>query len=99
LNIEGALIRDGGVTSAIDRRDRTADAAPAPSHASLWSRVTMVTLGLWLALFLLEVIASVLLCGGRLVFTLDDPYIHLTVADHILSGGYGVNTGEFSSPS
>jgi hypothetical protein len=99
LNIEGTLIRDAGATSAGCRRDRPVDAAPAPSRASAWSRVTIATLCLWLALFLLELIASVLLCGGRLVFTLDDPYIHLAVADHILSGGYGVNASEFSSPS
>ncbi|MGL3210650.1 hypothetical protein [Bradyrhizobium sp. BR 1433] len=39
------------------------------------------------------------LCDGRLVFTLDDPYIHLAVADHIRLGGYGVNASEVSSPS
>lgn len=39
------------------------------------------------------------LCGFRVVFTLDDGYIHLAVADHILSGGYGINAGEYSSPS
>ncbi|MCA6116216.1 hypothetical protein J6524_15120 [Bradyrhizobium sp. WSM 1738] len=50
-------------------------------------------------LFAIELIASFLLCGHRLIFTLDDPYIHLAVADQILAGGYGVNAGEFSSPS
>lgn len=54
---------------------------------------------LWLSLFMVELVASISLCDGRLVFTLDDPYIHLAVADHILSGGYGVNGSEFSSPS
>jgi hypothetical protein len=99
LNVEGTLIREAGATSASYRRDQPVGVAPAPSYASAWSRVTVVTLCLWLALFLLEVTASVLLCGGRLVFTLDDPYIHLAVADQILSGGYGVNASEFSSPS
>ena len=58
-----------------------------------------MVLSLWLLLFATELVASVVLCDGRLVFTLDDPYIHLAVADHILSGGYGVNAAEFSSPS
>lgn len=43
--------------------------------------------------------ACILLSGGHLVYTLDDPYIHLAVAENILHGGYGVNSGEFSSPS
>ncbi|MBR0961094.1 hypothetical protein JQ566_27520 [Bradyrhizobium japonicum] len=43
--------------------------------------------------------AAVVLCGFRVVFTLDDAYIHLAVADQILSGGYGINAGEYSSPS
>ena len=65
----------------------------------IWRRLSFVTLSLWLLLFTLELIASFYLCGNRLVFTLDDPYIHLAVADHILSGGYGVNGSELSSPS
>lgn len=37
--------------------------------------------------------------GGQFFYTLDDPYIHLAVAENILRGGYGVNLGEYSSPS
>lgn len=37
--------------------------------------------------------------GGFFVYTLDDPYIHLSVAEMILNGGYGVNTEEYASPS
>src|SRR3569833_1346358 len=72
---------------------------PAGTGVVVWPRLTCVTLSLWLVLFAAELIASIVLCGGRLVFTLDDPYIHLAVADHILSGGYGVNASEYSSPS
>ncbi len=50
-------------------------------------------------LLALELLMSFYLCNNRLIFTLDDPYIHLAVADHILSGGYGVNESELSSPS
>lgn len=54
---------------------------------------------LWSLLFAAELGASVVQCDFRLVFTLDDAYIHLAVADQILSGGYGINAGEYSSPS
>ncbi|MGJ4892113.1 hypothetical protein ACQR1Y_28240 [Bradyrhizobium sp. HKCCYLRH3099] len=66
---------------------------PALSHR------TVVALSVWGVLFAAELIVSLYLAGGRLVFTLDDGYIHLAVADQILAGGYGVNAGEVSSPS
>lgn len=51
-------------------------------------------------------VAAVLLIGlclqaseGHFIYTLDDPYIHLAVAENILRGGYGINLSEFSSPS
>lgn len=37
--------------------------------------------------------------GGYLIYTLDDPYIHLAVAENILKGGYGINAGEYAAPS
>lgn len=64
-----------------------------------WRRISIVILSLWLLLFALELVVSFHFCNDRLVFTLDDPYIHLAVADQILSGGYGVNGYEASSPS
>ncbi len=36
--------------------------------------------------------------GGVFEYPLDDPYIHLALAEQIRSGGYGVNAGELSSP-
>ncbi len=36
---------------------------------------------------------------GHFFYPLDDPYIHLRVAQQIARGGYGINAGEFSSPS
>ena len=38
------------------------------------------------------------LCDGHLIYNLDDPYIHLSVAENILHGSYGVNAGEYSAP-
>jgi hypothetical protein len=67
--------------------------------ASAWARPSTAAVLFWLLLFAAELTASVMQCDFRFVFTLDDAYIHLAVADHILSGGYGVNAGEFSSPS
>ncbi|OOV09085.1 hypothetical protein RF819_11605 [Rhodoferax fermentans] len=42
---------------------------------------------------------SVYLADGHLIYTLDDPYIHLAVAESILQDEYGINSGEFSAPS
>ncbi|MEM6660596.1 MAG: hypothetical protein AAF666_00330 [Pseudomonadota bacterium] len=36
---------------------------------------------------------------GTLFYSLDDPYIHLSLAENILSGHYGINSGEAASPS
>jgi len=36
---------------------------------------------------------------GHFIYTLDDAYIHLSLAENILRGHYGVNPGEFSAPS
>jgi len=37
--------------------------------------------------------------GGKFTYTLDDPYIHLAMAESIASGHYGVNPTEPSSPA
>lgn len=42
---------------------------------------------------------SVRAADGHLIYSLDDPYIHLAVAETILRGGYGVNFPEMSAPS
>ncbi|CAH9018660.1 hypothetical protein [Candidatus Nitrosacidococcus sp. I8] len=39
------------------------------------------------------------LTDGYLIYSLDDPYIHMAVADNILHGNYGINLGEYASPS
>ncbi|MHC2245266.1 hypothetical protein [Bradyrhizobium elkanii] len=76
-----------------------ANHASFPRSSAIRQSVPLVTALLWLVLFAATLIFSVTLCDGRLIFTLDDPYIHLAVADHIRSGGYGVNASEVSSPS
>src|SRR4051812_48565384 len=95
----------GQVTSNGTGSHMTIEAAAHPRTVSsfgpvaAWSRRAVLALSIWGALFALELIVSIWLAGGRLVFALDDAYIHLAVADQILAGGYGVNAGEFSSPS
>lgn len=56
-------------------------------------------LAAWGVLLAAVTVACVALAGGQLIYTLDDPYIHLAVAETILGGGYGVNAGEYASPS
>ena len=47
----------------------------------------------------IEIIAILNLNGGMFTYTLDDPYIHLALADNIAAGHYGLNASEFSAPS
>jgi hypothetical protein len=53
----------------------------------------------WGVLFAVLMFVSIRMSAGWLIYTLDDPYIYLAVAENILRGGYGVNAQEFSSPS
>jgi hypothetical protein len=53
----------------------------------------------WLVVFAIVVAAAMSQSGGHLLYTLDDPYIHLAVAENIIRGVYGINLTEFSSPS
>ena len=53
----------------------------------------------WLLGLVIIISLSVLLSDGRFIYSLDDPYIHLAVAETILGGGYGLNLAEFSAPS
>ena len=52
----------------------------------------------WL-LAIAEYIAILTLNHGFFVFSLDDPYIHLSLAENISRGHYGVNLQEYSAPS
>lgn len=68
----------------------------APDRAQ---RESFAVLGLWFSGVLALVGWSIVLADGHLVYALDDPYIHLAVAESILQGGYGVNMGEYAAPS
>ncbi|WP_426411262.1 hypothetical protein [Bradyrhizobium ganzhouense] len=82
-----------------ERLDRSGQQSSVTSGAGGWTRPSTVAVLLLSVLFAAELAAMVALSDFRVVFALDDAYIHLAVADQILSGGYGVNAGEFSSPS
>lgn len=61
--------------------------------------VLPVALGVFAALVAVVLAAAVTRTGGRLVYTLDDPYIHLALAREIAHGHYGLNPGEAAAPS
>ena len=46
-----------------------------------------------------ELIAILNINSGHFVYSLDDAYIHLALAENIARGHYGVNRNEFSAPS
>ncbi len=52
---------------------------------------------LLLVLFLYRGIVAA--TGGHFLYALDDPYIHLALAENLAHGHYGINANEFSSPS
>lgn len=58
-----------------------------------------ISTGFLLFLILAELVAILQLNNGFLVYTLDDAYIHLAMAENLMQGHYGVNLNEFSAPS
>lgn len=46
-----------------------------------------------------ELITIQILNSGHFIFTLDDAYIQLRMAENLFKGHYGINLNEFSSPS
>lgn len=50
-------------------------------------------------LFIAVFQAATALTGGRLIYSIDDPYIHLALAERLRDGFYGINPGEPAAPS
>ena len=67
---------------------------PSRRHGS-----TLVPIVFYFALCVLELVAILRLNDGHLAYTLDDPYIHLALAENLAQGHYGVNATEHSAPS
>lgn len=72
--------------------------AGAASSVDMRKIERFVTLG---AVALSVVYASVVMLVASPVsfYTLDDPYIHMALAENIARGHFGVNLGEYSNPS
>lgn len=60
--------------------------------------VVLLTL-FWAVVMAGVLVLSVALSEGHLIYTLDDPYIHLALAEMLLEGHWGVNPGERASPA
>ena len=76
-------------------------AAAAPSRILTTATIPASTLalGIW-GLLVLGIMAGMLaLPHGAIGYTLDDPYIHLALAERIALGHYGINLGEVTAPS
>jgi hypothetical protein len=49
--------------------------------------------------FIIELASILKLNAGHFTYTLDDPYIHLALAERISNGHYGINASEPAAPS
>jgi hypothetical protein len=78
------------MTMALSREDGSTSAG----------RATLPALSVASVLIVFAVLQAFVLrlTGGAFDYPLDDPYIHLAIAETIAGGGYGVNAGELSSP-
>ena len=55
--------------------------------------------GLYVAVAALLIAAILKFNHGHFFYGLDDPYIHLALAENLANGHYGINPNEYSSPS
>ncbi len=65
-----------------------------PGGAAVWLPVSVFIIGFALLLLMILIVND-----GHVIYTLDDAYVHLALAENIAGGHYGVNTGEYSAPS
>jgi hypothetical protein len=65
----------------------------------LKNKIFLTSTLIFLSIVLIKLILSVINNNGVFVYTLDDPYIHLKMAQNILEGHYGINMLEPSAPS
>ncbi len=54
---------------------------------------------IFLGLCTVEMLSILYTNSGHFLYTLDDPYIHLGLAENIAQGHYGINLSEYSAPS
>lgn len=65
----------------------------------LASRPAIASAAVVVAAVAVSALATFLLCNDHFFYSLDDPYISLALGSQISHGHYGLNAGEFSSPS
>ncbi|ACF14172.1 putative membrane protein of unknown function [Chloroherpeton thalassium ATCC 35110] len=65
----------------------------------LAQKAFLISAGILLAMVLIEYFIILYLNDGHFTFALDDPYIHLALAENVIKCHYGVNVNEFSAPS
>ncbi|RON48647.1 hypothetical protein BK666_09500 [Pseudomonas frederiksbergensis] len=58
-----------------------------------------ILLGIFIFPVMVLFVSILLMNNGVLIYTLDDPYIHMKMARNIMSGHYGINLGENAAPS
>jgi hypothetical protein len=76
------------------------DRWPMRSAAQRWLTTPHgLPIAVFLLLCALELALILVLNDGRLIYTLDDAYIHLALAESIAHGQYGINPGEWASPA
>src|SRR5690606_30964895 len=86
----GALPRARVISAPVDSADVGDDRSVGP-------RLTLVlAMGF---VFAAELIAILIRTGGRMLYSLDDAYIHLRMSEQILSGTFGINEGIPASAS
>lgn len=74
---------------------------PAPQSRGLSLAVTpeAAAVGTFLALIAAMLALVLAQTGGTFGYSLDDPYIHMAMAERLRVGHYGINMGEVTSPS
>ena len=89
-----------GLTDARTRGRVVASRTPKPLlPRAQHELIRLAPLAGFLALSGIVAAAILFLCAGHLVYSLDDPYIHMALARNLWAGHYGLNLAEVSAPS
>ena len=82
-----------------DFQYRAVFSAQNATFASLLDKTTGATLAGIGSILLLELAAILAATGGHLAYVIEAPYVHLTLAEQILHGHYGLTPEEAAAPS
>lgn len=73
--------------------------SPATSTAVPHQKIVTLTTLIMTAWLVAEIASVMVLLEGHFVYTLDDAYIHLSLANQIVQGHYGLTPGVAAAPS